>query len=194
MNTVHEFSQALKPGSVYRREYLEEVASGDTDYLLKKLCKEGVLKKVQYGLYYRPALTDFGEKFPKEHLLLKSFLKTDRFLCVSPNDYNSLGLGTTQLYNMTYVYNGKRNGLFEFLGRKYRFFKKFDFPTKVTREFLVVDMLNNLSLLAEDEERVKVALAERIGDFDAKNLQRMAERYGKIGTKKLIKRLLNVPA
>lgn len=194
MNTVHEFSQALKPGSVYRREYLDEVASGDTDYLLKKLCKEGVLKKVQHGLYYRPALTDFGEKFPKEHLLLKSFLKTDRFLCVSPNDYNSLGLGTTQLYNMTYVYNAKRNGLFKFLGRNYRFFKKFDFPPKVTREFLVVDLLNNLKLLAEDGEKVKREFAERVSDFDAKALRSMAERYGKVGTKKLVRGLLDVPA
>lgn len=194
MNTVHEFSQALKPGSVYRREYLDEVASGDTDYLLKKLCKEGVLKKVQHGLYYRPALTDFGEKFPKEHLLLRSFLKSDRFLCVSPNDYNSLGLGTTQLYNMTYVYNAKRNGLFEFLGRNYRFFKKFDFPSKVTREFLVVDLLNNLKLLAEDGEKIKQALAERVSDFDSKALRSMAERYGKVGTKKFIKGLLDVSA
>ncbi|MCB0340436.1 MAG: hypothetical protein KDD53_12570, partial [Bdellovibrionales bacterium] len=137
---------------------------------------------------------DFGEKFPKEHLLLKSFLKSDRFLCVSPNDYNSLGLGTTQLYNMTYVYNAKRNGFFEFLGRKYRFFKKFDFPSKVTREFLVVDLLNNLKLLAEDGEKVKKALAERISDFDAKTLRLMADRYGKVGTKKLLKGLLSVSA
>jgi len=194
MSTAQEFNQALKPGTVHRREYFDQMASGDTDYLLRKLCCEGVLKKLQHGLYYRPALTDFGEKFPKEHLLLKSFLKSDHFLSVSPNDYNSLGLGTTQLYNMTFVYNAKRNGLFEFLGRKYRFFKKFKFPSKVTREFLVVDLLNNLKLLAEDGDAVKRALAERISNFDAKALNLMAERYGKVGTKKFIKGLLNVSA
>lgn len=194
MNTHQEFCQSLKPGTVYRREYFDQVASGDTDHLLKKLCCEGVLKKMQHGLYYRPALTDFGEKFPKERLLLKSFLKSDRFLSVSPNDYNSLGLGTTQLYNMTFVYNAKRGGLFEFLGRKFRFFKKFDFPAKVTREFLVVDLLNNLKLLAEDESKVKKALKERLSNFDAKALRLMAERYGKVGTKKFIKGMLDVSA
>jgi hypothetical protein len=194
MNTVLEFRQVLKPGAVYRREDLESLASGDTDYLLKKLCKANALKKVQNGLYYCPVFTDFGEKFPNERLLLKSFLKSNRFLCVSPNDYNSLGLGTTQLYNMTYVYNGKRNGLFEFLGRKYRFFKKFDFPSRVTREFLVVDMINNLKLLAEDEEKVKQTFSEGVSNFDAKALCAMAERYGKVGTRKFIQGLLNVSA
>jgi len=192
MNTVQEYSQTLKPGAVYRRGYLGELATGDADYLLRKLCREGLLKKVQHGLYYRPALTEFGEKFPKEHLLLKSFLKSDRFLCVSPNDYNSLSLGATQLYNIMFVYNTKRNGVFEFLGRKYRFFKKFDFPSKVTHEFLVVDMLNNLKLLAEDDTEIQKNLAERIGEFDAKSLHRMADRFGKVGTKKFIKEVLDV--
>ena len=194
MNTVKEFAESLVPGAVYRREDVEQTAPGDTDYLLKKLCKEGALKKIQHGLYYHPALTYFGEKFPNEHMLLKSFLRTSDFLCVSPNDYNSLGLGTTQLYNMTYVYNAKRNGLFEFLGRKYRFFKKFNFPLKVTREFLVIDLLNNLKLLAEDDAKIKRVLIEQVKRFDAKALFSMAERYGKIGTKKFIKGLLDVSA
>lgn len=123
--------------------------------------------------------------------MLKSFLKTDSFLCVSPNDYNSLGLGTTQLYNMTFVYNAKRNGVFDFLGRKYRFIKKFKFPSKVTREYLVVDMLNNLKLLSEDRSSIEENVARNISRFDAVALRRMAERYGKVGTKKFIKSLLD---
>jgi hypothetical protein len=44
--------------------------------------------------------------------LVKAFLKTDRFVLTSPNAYNQLGLGTTQLYNKRVVYNQKRHGTF----------------------------------------------------------------------------------
>jgi len=53
-------------------------------------------------------------------------------------------------------------------------------------------LLNNLKLLAEDEAKVKKTLAERVSDFDAKLLRAMAERYGKVGTKKFILGLLDV--
>jgi hypothetical protein len=35
-----------------------------------------------------------------------------RFLLTSPNAYNTLGVGTTQLYDKTVVYNHKRHGHF----------------------------------------------------------------------------------
>lgn len=194
MNDLQKYYKSLKAGATYRREFLSTLTQGDTDYLLKRLCEKGLLRKLQQGLYYRPALTDFGEMFPQEHLLIEGFLKSNLFLCISPNDYNSLGLGTTQLYNMTYVYNSKRNGIFEFLGRKYRFIKKFDFPSKVTTEFLIVDLLNNLKLLAEDEDRIKENLKLKVDQYNTKALSQMAARYGKIGTKKFIRELLNVSA
>jgi hypothetical protein len=37
--------------------------------------------------------------------LVESFLKDSDFLMVKPNLYNTLGLGLTQLYNTTWVYN-----------------------------------------------------------------------------------------
>ncbi|RYG31935.1 hypothetical protein EON81_21775, partial [bacterium] len=36
----------------------------------------------------------------------------NRFLVTSPNAYNTLGVGTTQLYNKKTVYNHKRHGNF----------------------------------------------------------------------------------
>jgi hypothetical protein len=48
---------------------------------------------------------------PAEETLIRSFLKDDRFLLTSPNVYNSLGIGTTQLYNkqLVYITNGMGN-------------------------------------------------------------------------------------
>jgi hypothetical protein len=54
-----------------------------------------------------PRKIRFGDAAEK---LIEAFLKDDRFLMVSPNDYNSLGVGTTQLYNEPVVYNRNRHG------------------------------------------------------------------------------------
>ena len=47
---------------------------------------------------------------------MEAFLRDHRFLLTSPNAYNSLAFGTTQLYNQTVVYNHKRHGQFELGG------------------------------------------------------------------------------
>jgi hypothetical protein len=48
--------------------------------------------------------------------LVASFLRDDRFLLVSPNAYNILGVGTTQLHNTPVVYNHQRHGRFNLGG------------------------------------------------------------------------------
>jgi hypothetical protein len=72
------------------------------------------------------------------------FLKDHRFLLASPNAYNALGVGTTQLYDKTVVYNHKRHGQFSLGGRTFDFRQKPSLPKKLTREFLLVDLANNL--------------------------------------------------
>lgn len=68
---------------------------------------------------------------------------------VSPNAYNSLGVGTTQLYDKTVVYNHKRHGTFSLGGRNFEFRMKPTFPKALSKEFLLVDLVNNLDRLAE---------------------------------------------
>lgn len=99
----------------------------------------------------------------KSHLLPGHvYRRNDRFLLTSPNDYNKLGVGTTQLYNKLVVYNHKRLGDFKLGNRTLTFKRKPHFPEKVTIEFLLVDLMNNLDNLAEDW----VAVLERKGkDF-----------------------------
>ncbi len=93
--------------------------------------------------------------------LVASFLKDDRFLLASPNVYNALGVGTTQLYNKTVVYNHKRHGEFMLGGRTFEFRQKPTFPKQLTREFLLVDLVNNLGRLAESEEEVLARVKEK---------------------------------
>ena len=81
------------------------------------------LKKLYHGMYYYPKNTTFGKTPPAEDALIRSFLKGDRFLLTSPNLYNSLGVGTTQLYNLKTLYNHKRHGVFIFGSQKFDFLK-----------------------------------------------------------------------
>lgn len=153
----------MRPGQVYRREDLA-VWSNAVDRHLKQLQEEGKLTKLSGGLYYFPKKTVFGAAPAEDRKLVQAFLRDHRFLLTSPNAYNSLGLGTTQIYNETIVYNHK-HGRFELGGRMFDFRVRPHFPKQLTTEFLLVDMVNNLDGLAEDTDamldRVKKKLPPR---------------------------------
>ncbi len=149
MTKLREITKCLKPGKVYRKSELSKYPNS-INRRLNELVKEGIIHKLSRGLYYYPKITDFGVVPPTEKILLSAFLKTDNYLVILPNDYNTLGVGTTQLYNERYVYNLKRHGDTEVGGRKISFRKKRMLPEKPTPEFLIVDLVNNISTLAED--------------------------------------------
>ena len=193
MELSARFKQVVKPGGVYRRAYFAQYADS-VDSILATLTASGLLKVVVHGLYYCPQVKEFGEVYPKEHLLLKGFLKSTDFLVVSPNSYNSLGLGLTQLYNFQFVLNKKRGGEFAFLGRTYRFVKHRAYPKKLTQEFLLVDLLNNMKMLAVDEHDLITMVGERFSKFDRKKLVSSAKRFGSLKTRKLVSELSNVPS
>jgi hypothetical protein len=130
----------------------------------------------------------FGEVPPEEKNLLAAFLRDKNFLSFNPSVYNSLRLGTTQLYNKTVVYNHKRHGQFKLGNRTYDFRVKHRFPKpgQVTPEFLLVDMLNNLSELAEDEAQVLELARRKLETFDMKALKKMLADYGSAATRRLL--------
>ena len=159
------------------------------DRHLGQLVKEGILKKVGPGLYLHPEKGVWGEKVADDKLLIEAFLRDDRFLIVTFNSYNALGLGTTQLYNQVIVYNHKRHGEFKLGYKTFDFRMKPDFPLQFNKETLLVDMLNNLSELAEDQERVIQILKRKLSNFDRQTLENAVKLYGKVKTKKLILKL-----
>ena len=110
--------------------------------------------------------------------------RTDRFLVASPNAYNSLGVGTTQLYDKTVVLNHKRHGLFSLGGRTFDFRVKPSFPRSLSPEFLLVDLVNNVDRLAESKNDVLARVKDRASSYDAPRLERFARDYGNVRTKK----------
>src|ERR1700731_2314863 len=147
MTRLQALKKHLRPGQVYRREDLARWSNA-VDRHLKQLLDDGTLTKLAGGLYAYPKDTVFGKAPAEDDKLVGTFLKDDRFLLASPSAYNSLGVGTTQLYNRTVVYNRKRHGEFVLGGRAFDFRVKPDFPKKLTDEFLLVDLVNNVDSLA----------------------------------------------
>jgi len=192
MDILQTLKKHLKSGKVYRRADLLPYTNAP-DRHLAALVSEGSLTKVSQGVYYVPRTTDFGVPPPDDKTLVKSFLKDDRFLILSPNMYNMLGLGTTQLYNERVVYNHKRHGIFELGGLKFRFHRKQDFPIVLTKEFLLVDLISNLKTLAEDENILLENIRQKAAEMDSDKLRKVMERYGSIKAKKIFAPLLNKP-
>jgi hypothetical protein len=188
-NALDQLKRHLRPGRVYRREDLQPL-SHSVDRHLKVLTDQGKLKKLRTGLYYCPRTFEFGEAPADERELVKAFLRTDRFLVTSPNVYNQLGLGTTQLYNTRVVYNQKRHGTFSLGGRMVTFKYRANVPKRLTQEFLLVDVVNELYQLAEDHELVLSRVREKVKEMNPKKLSRAASQYGKVSTQKKFQEML----
>lgn len=163
--------------------------SNAIDRHLELLQKDRTLKKLSGGLYYCPKNTMYGEMPPSEEILVKAFLKDKRFLIMSFNLYNSLGVGTTQLYNETIVYNHKRHGLVKLGNKNYRFIIRHHFPNKLSKEFLLVDLVNNIKKLAEDQELILQGVKVKAFKYNRKCLSDYIRKYGNIFTKKFFTNL-----
>ena len=185
MNRLEEFRSHLKQVKVYRREDLIRWTAS-VDRHLAILVQEGFLTKLSQGLYYVPKESVFGKVPPEEEQLVSSFLKDKRFLIFSPNAYNTLGVGTTQLYNLTVVYNKKRHGIFKLGNREFDFRRKYDFPARLTPEFLFVDLINNLGDLAEDSNDILNNALAKYSQVQSPKWINAVNKYGNVKTKKLL--------
>ncbi len=175
----------MNEGEVYRRSDLMKY-SATADRYLAKLVHDKKIVRVSSGLYTKPKASAFGAVPPTDEELVSSFLKDDRFLLNSFNNYNQLGLGLTQLYNNKVVYNYKRHGEFELNGKKFSLKRLPKFPSKLTKEYLLVDLLNNLKHVAEDQNKVKENFFKNKKNFDSKKVMRAAREYARPHTMKLL--------
>ena len=180
--TAH-LAGALKAGHVYRREDLARLSNA-IDRHLRELVSVGKLQKLAQGLYHAPKQSTFGLLPPADDDVVRGFLRDEDFLVFSPSSYNAVGLGTTQLYNRTLVYNHKRHGVFQLGNRQFDFRVKPRFPKKLSLEFLFVDLLNNLEDLAEDRDAVLNQARNKLPSFELTRLQAAVNSYGNMATRK----------
>ncbi len=120
LGAAARFANELQAGHVYRREDLARLTTA-VDRHLRELVAAGTLEKLAQGLYHAPRQTSFGPLPPADEQVVAGFLREKDFLVFSPSAYNAVGLGTTQLYNRTLVYNHKRHGVFRLGNRQFDF-------------------------------------------------------------------------
>lgn len=185
MSKLDDLKSHLRKGKIYKREELQKW-SNSIDRHLSELTGSGVLKKVGPGLYHFPKKNAFGFEPPEDQVLIKKFLDNDNFLITSFNSFNALGFGTTQLYNRQIVYNHLRSGDIKLGNKLFSFRKKSAFPRKPTKEFLVVDLINNLDALAEDQPQILEKTLKKAMDLDQSSLAFAIEKYATPKTKKLL--------
>jgi len=188
MKNSEKLKDSMRPGSVYRRQELDGFSTA-VDRDLKKLVKSGAVRKLAYGLYYRPQKNARRDAPADERGLIQAFLKTDDFLMTSHNDFSDLGLGLARIHDDHLVYNHKRSGDFALGGRRFKFRIVPAFPKKSSKEYLLVDLLNNLRHAPGDAALVLQNLKSRLAEFDEDNLQKNLDRYGRPAAKAVIKRI-----
>jgi hypothetical protein len=178
MKNAEKLKDAMQPGQVYRRQDLED-SSTAVDRDLKTLVARGDVQKLAGGLYYRPGKNPFGVTPPDDRGLVRAFLKTDDFLLTSYNHFNQLGLGLTQVYNHYVVYNHKRSGDFTLGGKRFMFRMLPAYPHELSKEFLLVDLLNNLKRLPDNTDLVRRNLKSRLGEFNPEAVRECLAQYGR---------------
>ena len=185
MSALSDLKRHLRPGQVYRRKDLARWSNA-VDRHVRLLVDEGRLEKVSPGVYMAPRKTRFGAASARPEKLVETFLGDDRFLMVSPNAFNGLGVGTTQLYNEPVVYHRKRHGKFTLDGRVYDFRMRPSVPKVLSREVLLVDLLHNLDRLAEDKSAVLPRALERAKEMDRSRLARAVRDFGSARAERLL--------
>ena len=101
----------------------------------------------------------------------------------------NLGLGLTQVYNHRLVYNHKRSGEIKVGGKRLTFRLVPAYPKKLSKEYLLVDLLNQLMELPDDMSRVLRNLGSNLKEFDEDKLRENLERFGRPAARKILKRV-----
>ena len=168
---------AMTPGRVYRTHELLAFTANPSRWA-KRLVEQGVLKQPYHGLYYVPVPSNFGPVGPRPEELLRAYFDGEPFLITGPYFWNALGLGTTQMFAVSLVYNHKITGIVRVGGSRY-WFRRVRFPSPPPIEWFIVDLLHNERHMGEDTSGLDGLLARalRDGRFDASRLREMAEEY-----------------
>lgn len=178
MKNAEKLKNVMRPGRVYRRQDLSGLTTA-VDRDLKTLVESGEVRKLGYGLYCRPKKNVIGDTPPDDRELVRAFLKTEDFLLTSYNHFTNLGLGLTQVYNTALVYNHKRSGEFRLGGKRFQFRLVPAYPKTLSKEYLLVDLMNHLRELPDDISAVRRNLKYEIKEYDLARVSECLRLYGR---------------
>jgi hypothetical protein len=126
---------------------------------------------------------------------IRKFLGGDEFILAGTRAWygNGVQIGQTLKHCVTTVYNKKIEGVYRIDGvtERCRFFKE-SFPLTPSREFWVVDILNNIMGLDITESEAITNIRIRIHEnvFNVETLLQECKRYGKEPAKTILAQVL----
>lgn len=178
----------LQPGNVYRTRDLRRWAANPTR-LANRLVREGLLQKLQNGLYYRPRQSSFGPVPPHPTKLLDAFFAGSPYLLTGSARWNELGLGATAVLAYPIVYNTTRTGLLR-IGKRKFLLRRVRFPKAPPDEWFAIDLIENRDRAGVSLSELEEGLCRTLhaGRLDSTRLQQMAEGYGTRETQALVER------
>ena len=77
------------------------------------------------------------------------------------------------------------SGNFKWGNRNFKFVRKQYVPEKLTKEFLLVDLANNLKHLGEDQPALVENIKKKAKEMNTERLKTIADNFGTVATKKL---------
>lgn len=168
----------LKPGRVYRTSDLARYGT-NSPRLAKRLVAEGRLRPLAHGLFVHPEASKFGEVPPSKEELMRGYLKGRPFVFSGPEQWNSLGLGSSAMFTAQLVYNHVRSGEVVLGGRRF-ILRRVAFPENPPPEYFAVDLLKNHRKAGVSRAVVRTKLSNAIakGRLKRSILRREARRFG----------------
>ncbi len=137
---------------------------------LSRLNREGVIKRLSRGKYYKPKVSRFGELKPSENEILSKYVKNGYITGI--NLYNRLGL-TSQVSNQIEVAINRRRSMIDLGSTKIKFVKSSEEINYKNRKVLpILDALKNVKKIpdADINNSIKI-LKTKLNQFDANTIK-----------------------
>ena len=160
-----EMGEKLVYGQLYKRSALRVLSPHSLERHIAELVDTKVLRKQAPGIYLCiGGVTGDDGPVPDEKKLIETFLRDERYLVVTEKDYKTAGLPTPKTKGEKLVYNHKRHGYgrkFRLGAIRYEFRVKPFIPEKLSKAFLIVDVINNLHLIVGDKKHAQRVVKNR---------------------------------
>lgn len=86
---------------------------------------------------------------------------------------------STNYHKKSHAYNHKRSGDFTLGGKRFTFRLVPAYPHELSKEFLLIDLLNNLKRLPDNTGLVRRNLKSHLSEFNLKAVRECLARYGR---------------
>ncbi len=181
MSVVRKRIDQAQKGSLITYEKFSDLKSPSAVALaLSRLCKEGMIRRLQKGKYFKTKKTKFGELDPSDVEILQSLVGKDSYIS-GVSAYNRLGL-TTQVPNEITIRGSKYSRRTRVGRLQIRYIRsKVEANSTVSNLLQLLDAFNNIKYIPDSDVNTSfMKLSELIRALEyneKKQLARLACDY-----------------